>query len=164
MVKVYMAVKRRLQPGDKMAGRHGNKGVVSKITAGGRHALHGRRHAGGHRAEPAGRAFAHERRARCWKCTWAGPARAWASALATCCSAKQRLPRSASFMEQHLQRHRPQAKTSTQLSDDEIRRHGAGACTTACRLPSPVFDGATEAEIGDMLQLAYPDDVAKPRA
>jgi DNA-directed RNA polymerase subunit beta len=32
MVKVYLAVKRRLQPGDKMAGRHGNKGVISKIT------------------------------------------------------------------------------------------------------------------------------------
>jgi DNA-directed RNA polymerase subunit beta len=31
MVKVHLAVKRRLQPGDKMAGRHGNKGVVSKI-------------------------------------------------------------------------------------------------------------------------------------
>jgi DNA-directed RNA polymerase subunit beta len=33
MVKVYVAVKRRLQPGDKMAGRHGNKGVVSRIVA-----------------------------------------------------------------------------------------------------------------------------------
>ena len=32
MVKVYLAVKRRLQPGDKMAGRHGNTGVVSKIV------------------------------------------------------------------------------------------------------------------------------------
>lgn len=32
MVKVYVAVKRRLQPGDKMAGRHGNKGVVSKVV------------------------------------------------------------------------------------------------------------------------------------
>ena len=32
MVKVYVAIKRRLQPGDKMAGRHGNKGVISKIT------------------------------------------------------------------------------------------------------------------------------------
>jgi hypothetical protein len=32
MVKVYLAVKRRVQPGDKMAGRHGNKGVVSHIT------------------------------------------------------------------------------------------------------------------------------------
>jgi DNA-directed RNA polymerase subunit beta len=32
MVKVYLAVKRRMQPGDKMAGRHGNKGVVSTIV------------------------------------------------------------------------------------------------------------------------------------
>jgi len=32
MVKVYLAVKRTIQPGDKMAGRHGNKGVVSKIV------------------------------------------------------------------------------------------------------------------------------------
>jgi len=32
MVKVYVAVKRRIQPGDKMAGRHGNKGVISKIV------------------------------------------------------------------------------------------------------------------------------------
>ena len=32
MVKVFIAVKRKIQPGDKMAGRHGNKGVVSRIT------------------------------------------------------------------------------------------------------------------------------------
>ena len=32
MIKVYLAVKRRLQPGDKMAGRHGNKGVISTIV------------------------------------------------------------------------------------------------------------------------------------
>ena len=32
MVKVYLAVKRRVQPGDKMAGRHGNKGVISRIV------------------------------------------------------------------------------------------------------------------------------------
>ncbi|VFP83486.1 DNA-directed RNA polymerase subunit beta [Buchnera aphidicola] len=32
IVKVYLAVKRKIQPGDKMAGRHGNKGVVSKIN------------------------------------------------------------------------------------------------------------------------------------
>jgi DNA-directed RNA polymerase subunit beta len=62
MVKVYLAVKRRLQPGDKMAGRHGNKGVVSKIVPV-EDALHGRRHAVRHRAQPVGRALAHERRA-----------------------------------------------------------------------------------------------------
>ena len=32
MVKVYLAVKRRVQPGDKMAGRHGNKGVISQVV------------------------------------------------------------------------------------------------------------------------------------
>jgi len=32
MVKVYLAVKKRIQPGDKMAGRHGNKGVISRIN------------------------------------------------------------------------------------------------------------------------------------
>ena len=31
-VKVFVAVKRKIQPGDKMAGRHGNKGVVSRIV------------------------------------------------------------------------------------------------------------------------------------
>src|ERR1043166_6031902 len=31
-VKVFLAVKRRIQPGDKMAGRHGNKGVISTIV------------------------------------------------------------------------------------------------------------------------------------
>ncbi len=33
MVKVYLAVKRHIQPGDKLSGRHGNKGVISRITA-----------------------------------------------------------------------------------------------------------------------------------
>ena len=31
LIKVFISVKRKLQPGDKMAGRHGNKGVISKI-------------------------------------------------------------------------------------------------------------------------------------
>ncbi len=39
MVKVYLAVKRRVQPGDKMAGRHGNKGVISHDHPGRRHAV-----------------------------------------------------------------------------------------------------------------------------
>ena len=40
MVKVFVAMKRKLQPGDKMAGRHGNKGVISRIVPAGRYAIH----------------------------------------------------------------------------------------------------------------------------
>ncbi len=39
IVKVYLAVKRRIQPGDKMAGRHGNKGVISTISPCRRYAI-----------------------------------------------------------------------------------------------------------------------------
>ena len=62
MVKVQIAIKRRLQVGDKMAGRHGNKGVISPNSSDGRHAVHGERHSGGHGAEPARRSVAYEHR------------------------------------------------------------------------------------------------------
>jgi len=55
MVKVYVAVKRKLSVGDKMAGRHGNKGVVSKVLPEGGHAVPAGRNARGDRAEPARR-------------------------------------------------------------------------------------------------------------
>ena len=63
MVKVFVAVKRKIQPGDKMAGRHGNKGRRVDDRTKGRHALPRRWYAGRHCLEPAGRAVAHERRA-----------------------------------------------------------------------------------------------------
>ena len=62
MVKVQIAIKRRLQVGDKMAGRHGNKGVISKIVPDGRHAVHGQRYAGGYGSEPSRGSFAYEHR------------------------------------------------------------------------------------------------------
>ncbi len=46
MVKVYVAAKRQISVGDKMAGRHGNKGVISKVLPERRHAVPRRRHAG----------------------------------------------------------------------------------------------------------------------
>ena len=62
MVKVFVAVKRKIQPGDKMAGRHGNKGVVSKIVPLEDMPFLAGRHAGRHRAQSARRAEPHERR------------------------------------------------------------------------------------------------------
>jgi DNA-directed RNA polymerase subunit beta len=49
-----------------------------------------------------------------------------------------------------------------QLSDTEVQEMAA-ELTTGVPFASPVFDGATEKEIGDMLQLAYPDEVAKAK-
>ncbi len=43
MAKVYIAKKRKIQVGDKLAGRHGNKGIVSKVVRLGGYAIHGRR-------------------------------------------------------------------------------------------------------------------------
>ena len=62
MVKVYVATKRVISVGDKMAGRHGNKGVIAKIPADRGHAVFARRHADPDHAQPAGRSQPHERR------------------------------------------------------------------------------------------------------
>ena len=56
LVRVYVAQKRKISVGDKLAGRHGNKGVISKILPDRGHALPGRRHARRHHPQPARRA------------------------------------------------------------------------------------------------------------
>ncbi len=51
LVRVYVAQKRKIQDGDKLAGRHGNKGVIGKILPGRGHAVPARRHPGRHHPE-----------------------------------------------------------------------------------------------------------------
>ena len=80
LVKVYIAMKRKLSVGDKMAGRHGNKGVIARIVPEGRHAVHAGRHAGGNRSESARRSFAYERRTDSRNAPRLGFARNWAAA------------------------------------------------------------------------------------
>jgi hypothetical protein len=130
MVKVFVAVKRKIQPGDKMAGRHGNKGVVSRSCRR-RHAVPRRRYAGRHRAEPAGRAFAHERRADSWKRTWAGPARHGQARSARCSSLRARRVRRQEPLRDKLKRdlrqeeRRIDAKTTTnwrELASQNLKR------------------------------------------
>ena len=53
LVRVYVAQKRKIQDGDKLAGRHGNKGVIGKILPGRGHALPARRHPDRHHPEHA---------------------------------------------------------------------------------------------------------------
>ena len=81
MVKVYVAVKRRIQPGDKMAGRHGNKGVISMIVPVEDMPFDADGRPGGRGAESPGRAVADEHwadtrdpfgvcRKRRWRAYW----------------------------------------------------------------------------------------------
>ena len=158
MVKVYLAVKRRLQPGDKMAGRHGNKGVVSKIApaedmpfmADGRPVdivlnplgVPSRMNVGqilethlGWAAQGIGKRIDEMVREQ----------------------AKQAELRK--FLKQ-LYNETGRIEDIDNFTDEQINvlaenlRQGLPFAT-------PVFDGATEAEIGRMLELAYPEDVAK---
>ena len=62
LVRVSVAQKRKVSVGDKMAGRHGNKGVIAKVLPGGGHALPARRHPGRHPPQPARRAEPDEHR------------------------------------------------------------------------------------------------------
>ena len=146
MVKVYLAVKRRVQPGDKMAGRHGNKGVISHDRAGGRHAVSRRRHAGRHRAESARRAFAHERRPGAGDAPRLGgegrrpedrPHAAGAGGAS----------RAARLHEADLQRDRRPARRHR--LPERRRRSSSSRSNLSNGVPmaTPVFDGASEEEI-----------------
>ena len=70
VVRCYIAQKRKLSVGDKMAGRHGNKGRCISYSASGRYALFGGWYSSGIRAESLGRAFSYEYRTGFWKCIW----------------------------------------------------------------------------------------------
>jgi DNA-directed RNA polymerase subunit beta len=98
MVKVYVAVKRRLQPGDKMAGRHGNKGVVSKITP-----VEDMPHmADGTPCDIVLNPLGVPSRmnvGQVLEVHWAGPAKALASVLVTCCRRSQAQPNLRKFLE-----------------------------------------------------------------
>ena len=153
MVKVYVAVKRRLQPGDKMAGRHGNKGVISKIVpvedmpymADGTpvdivlnplgvpsrmnvgQILETHLGLGGQGPGPQDRRDA-ARRTR---------------ASRSCASSSTRSTTRAGKKEDIAALHGRR--------DHRARR---ATCTAGVPFATPVFDGATEAEIKDMLELA----------
>ncbi len=157
MVKVFIAEKRRLQPGDKMSGRHGNKGVVSKICpvedmpymADGRPAdiclnplgVPSRMNIGQILEVHLG---------------WAAKGLGWriAEMLKT-----EQAKQIRSFLNEIYNR-TGRKEDLDSLNDEELMQL-AHNLANGVPFATPVFDGASEEQIRMMLDLAFPDDEAK---
>lgn len=160
MIKVYLAVKRRLQPGDKMAGRHGNKGVVSRITP-----IEDMPHmADGTPADIVLNPLGVPSRMNVGQVLevhlgWAakGVGHRIGDMLRDERTAQVQNVRA--YLDQVYNTAGARARID-ELTDEEVIEM-AQNLKNGVPFATPVFDGATEEEITKMLELAYPDDVAK---
>ncbi len=158
MVKVYVAVKRRLQPGDKMAGRHGNKGVISKIVpvedmpfmADGTPmdivlnplGVPSRMNVGQILETHLG---------------WA--AKGLGLKIGAMLKAHENAAKVRKFLDK-VYNTSGKKEDLASLSDDEVMEL-AGNLSKGVPFATPVFDGAAEEEIRSMLDLAYDDETSK---
>jgi len=158
MVKVYLAVKRRLQPGDKMAGRHGNKGVVSKIVP-----IEDMPYmADGRPADVVLNPLGVPSRMNVGQVLevhlgWAAKGLGWRIG--------EMLQRQAKIAELReflikIYNESGRAEELDSFSDDEILEL-AKNLREGVPFATPVFDGATEEEMSRALDLAFPDDIAQ---
>lgn len=158
MVKVYLAVKRRLQPGDKMAGRHGNKGVVSKIVP-----IEDMPYmADGRPADVVLNPLGVPSRMNVGQVLevhlgWAAKGLGWRIG--------EMLQRQAKIEELRVFLTKIYNESGRQedlesFTDEEILEL-AKNLREGVPFATPVFDGATEEEMGKMLDLAFPDDIAQ---
>jgi DNA-directed RNA polymerase subunit beta len=160
MIKVYLAVKRRLQPGDKMAGRHGNKGVVSRITP-----VEDMPHmADGTPADIVLNPLGVPSRMNVGQVLevhlgWA--AKGLGNRIGDMLRDQQKIEvkKLRAYLDQVYNGTGTGARIE-ELNDDEVIEL-AQNLKNGVPFATPVFDGATEQEITDMLELAYPEDVAK---
>ncbi|HVL08725.1 MAG TPA: DNA-directed RNA polymerase subunit beta [Burkholderiaceae bacterium] len=158
MVKVYLAVKRRLQPGDKMAGRHGNKGVVSKIVP-----IEDMPYmADGTPADVVLNPLGVPSRMNVGQIleTHLG----WASLglghrIGAMLKAQTKATELRGFLSQIYNESGKQEEIAS-LSDAEVLEL-ASNLKKGVPFATPVFDGAHEEEIARMLELAYPDETAR---
>jgi DNA-directed RNA polymerase subunit beta len=158
MVKVYLAVKRRLQPGDKMAGRHGNKGVVSRIVP-----VEDMPYmADGTPADIVLNPLGVPSRMNVGQVLevhlgWA--AKGLGLRIGEMLKAQSKAAEVRGFLKK-IYNESGRSEDLDNFSDAEVLmladnlKHGVPFAT-------PVFDGAHEGEIHRMLDLAYPDDIAK---
>jgi DNA-directed RNA polymerase subunit beta len=158
MVKVNLAVKRRLQPGDKMAGRHGNKGVVSRIVpvedmpymADGRPVdvvlnplgVPSRMNVGQILETHLG---------------WA--AKGLGERIGSMLSDEREVEDIRTFLTS-MYNDSGKKENLKEFTDKEIFEL-AKNLSSGVPFATPVFDGASESEIMAMLKLAYPDNVAR---
>ena len=160
IVKVYLAIKRRIQPGDKMAGRHGNKGVVSVIMP-----VEDMPHdANGTPVDIVLNPLGVPSRMNVGQVLemhlgWA--------AKGIGHRINDRIDEERGAQVKEVREYLEQVYNTTgakaqldQLNDDEVVEM-AKNLTNGVPVATPVFDGATEEEIGEMLRLAYPDDIAE---
>jgi DNA-directed RNA polymerase subunit beta len=157
MVKVYLAVKRRLQPGDKMAGRHGNKGVVSKIVP-----VEDMPYmADGTPADIVLNPLGVPSRMNVGQVLevhlgWA--AKGIGHRIGDMLQAEARVAEFRTLFEE-LYNGIGRKEDLSQLSDQDVLGM-AENLKGGLPFATPVFDGAAEEEIRAMLKLAYPDDLA----
>ncbi len=158
MVKVYLAVKRRLQPGDKMAGRHGNKGVVSRILP-----IEDMPHmADGTPADIVLNPLGVPSRMNIGQVLevhlgWA--AKGLGLRIGEMLKVQAKIVELRRFLTT-IYNESGKSEDLDSLTDDEIL-HLANNLKSGVPFATPVFDGAHEEEIRRMLDLAYPDAIAK---
>ncbi|MBN3858135.1 MULTISPECIES: DNA-directed RNA polymerase subunit beta [unclassified Paraburkholderia] len=158
MVKVYLAVKRRLQPGDKMAGRHGNKGVVSKIVP-----IEDMPYmADGRPADVVLNPLGVPSRMNVGQVLevhlgWAAKGLGWR--IGEMLARQTKIAELREFLTK-IYNESGHKEDLDSFSDDDIFEL-AKNLREGVPFATPVFDGATEEEMGKMLDLAFPDDIAQ---
>jgi DNA-directed RNA polymerase subunit beta len=160
MVKVYLAVKRRLQPGDKMAGRHGNKGVVSKIVP-----VEDMPYmADGTPCDIVLNPLGVPSRMNVGQVLevhlgWA--AKGLGQRVGDMLREQAKAAELRTFLEE-VYNTAGHAEAIKSLSDADLKTM-AGNLTDGVPFATPVFDGASETQINHMLSLAYPPEVAQAK-
>ena len=161
MVKVYLAVKRRIQPGDKMAGRHGNKGVISKIVP-----VEDMPHmADGTPMDIVLNPLGVPSRMNIGQILevhlgWA--AKGLGLRIQEMLESEVKVAEIRKFLEQIYNDSTGKKEDIKSYTDSEILEL-ARNLQSGVPFATPVFDGAAESDIKAMLDLAFPDDDARTK-
>jgi DNA-directed RNA polymerase subunit beta len=161
MVKVYLAVKRRIQPGDKMAGRHGNKGVISKICP-----VEDMPHmADGTPMDIVLNPLGVPSRMNIGQILevhlgWA--AKGLGLRIEEMLRQEAKVAEIRKFLEKIYNDSTGKKEDIKSFTDAEILDL-AQNLTNGVPFATPVFDGAAESDIKEMLDLAFPDDDARTK-